>query len=225
MRRCPAGTRRVRRSRARSRIPAMTGHRLWRARTDDDRLRHRGRLATRRGNDWHMLTQRKRPTNAELLELARIQDELDAPYEVADGARRERQDAERVVEKVQAAELKDWMRAMRESGRAHEIHKGMPVEPRSAERVQAEQALAQAKAREKEARQRAGKRDGETWEFINTFRHLTGGDQRRLIRLRGWPTERYMRAARQDPENRSGPRWNDDDVIAWEAARAKGGPT
>ena len=172
-----------------------------------------------------MVTQRRRPTNAELLKLARIRDELDALYAALDVARSERQDAKRLVEKVQAAELDDWMRAMRESGRAHEIHKGMPVEPRSAERVQAEQALAQAKAREKEAGRRAGKRDGETWEFINTFRHLTEGDQRRLIRLRGWPTERYMRAVRQDPENRSGPRWSDDDVAAWEAARAKGGRT
>ena len=150
---------------------------------------------------------------------------MDALYEVVRAARRVRQDAERAAEKVKAAEFKDWMRAMRESGRAHEIHKGMPVEPRSAERVQAEQAVAQAKARENEARQRAGKRDGETWEFINTFRHLTEGDQRRLIQLRGWPTERYMKAVREDPENPSGSRWSDDDVTAWEAARAKGEPT
>ena len=171
-----------------------------------------------------MLTQRNRPTNAELLKLARTIDEVDALYEVVRAARRERQDAERVVRKVLAAERDDWMRAMRESGRGDEIYKGKPVEPRSAERVEAERALAQSQAREKEARQRAGKRDGETWEFINTFRHLTEGDQRRLIGLRGWPTERYMRAVREDPENRSGPRWSDDDVTSWEAARAKGGP-
>ena len=172
-----------------------------------------------------MVTQRKRPTNAELLKLARAIDEVDALYEVVRAARRERQDAEGVVRKVLAAELQDWMRAMRESGRAHEIHKGMPVEPRSAERVEAERALAQAKAREMEARQRAGKRDGETWEFINTFRHLTEGDQLRLIRLRGWPTERYMKAVREDPRNPSRPRWTDGDVTGWEAARAKGEPT
>ena len=183
------------------------------------------REEARGGNGMHMLTRRKRPANAELLTLARTIDEVDALYEVVRAARRERQDAERRAEKVLAAELKDWMRAMRESGRAHEIHKGMPVEPRSAERVQAEQAVAQAKAREKEARQRAGKRDGETWEFINTFRHLTEGDQRRLIRLRGWPTDRYRKAVREDPKNPSRPRWTEDDMTAWEAARAKGGPT
>ena len=91
-----------------------------------------------------MPTRRKRPTNAELLELARIKDELDTLYEALDATRGERRDAERGAEKVQAAELDDWMRAMRESGRAHEIHKGMPVEPRSTERVEAERALAQA---------------------------------------------------------------------------------
>ena len=171
-----------------------------------------------------MLTQRKRPTNAELLTLARTIDEVDALYEVVRATRGERQDAERRAEKVLAADLEDWMRARRETGRAHEIHKGMPIDPGSAELVEAERAVAQAKTREKEAGQRAGKRDGETWEFINTFRQLTEGDQRRLIRLRGWPTERYMRAVRQNPENRSGPRWSDDDVTAWEAARAKGGP-
>ena len=172
----------------------------------------------------HMLTRRKRATNAELLELARIRDELDALYEVAEAARRERQDAERVAEKVRAAELGDWMRAMRESGRAHETHKGMPVEPRSAERVQAERAVAQAQAREADARRGAREREDETWEFINTFRHLTEGDQRRLIQLRGWPTERYMKAVRQDPKNPSRPNWSNDDVTAWEAAQAKGGP-
>ena len=172
-----------------------------------------------------MLTQRKRPTDGELLKLARTIDEVDALYEVVRAARRERQDAERVVRKVLAAERDDWMRAMRESGRGGEIYKGKPVEPRSAERVEAERALAEAKAREKEARQRAGKRDGETWEFINTFRHLTEGDQRRLIRLRGWPTDRYMKAVREAPKNPSRPRWTDDDVTTWEAACAKGGPT
>ena len=101
----------------------------------------------------------------------------------------------------------------------------IPLLPFLDPKLETERARVQAQAREKEARRGARERDGETWEFVNAFRHLTEGDQRRLIRLRGWPTERYMRAARQDPENRSGPRWSDDDVIAWEAARAKGEPT
>ncbi|MDD9981408.1 MAG: hypothetical protein OXU81_08650 [Gammaproteobacteria bacterium] len=171
-----------------------------------------------------MLTQRKRPKNAELLKLARIEDEMDALRRAHDAARIERQDAERRAEKVQAREFEDWSRAMRESGRADRFHRGMPVEPRSAERVEAEQAVAQAQAREAEVGRRAGVRESETWECRNTFRHLTNEDQRRLIRLRGWPTERYIRAVREDPEDPSRPRWTDDDVAAWEAARAKGGP-
>ena len=167
-----------------------------------------------------MLTHRKRPRNTELLELARLQDELDALWEALDAARSERQDAERRAEKVQAAEFEDWMRAMRESGRAHEIHKGKPVEPRSAELVEAERAVAQAQACEAVAGRRCRALEDETWEYRNTFRHLTGEDQRRLIRLRGWPTDRYMKAVREDPKNPSRPRWSDDDVAAWEAARA-----
>ena len=167
-----------------------------------------------------MLTQRKRPGNAELLELARLQDELDALREVLDAARSETQDAERAAKTVQTAEVEDWMQAMRKSGRAHEIHKGKPVEPRSAERVEAERAVTQAQAREAEARRRCRTLEDETWEYRNTFRRFTAEDQRRLIRLRGWPTERYMKAVRSDPKNPSRPRWSDDDVAAWEAARA-----
>ena len=170
-----------------------------------------------------MLTRRKRPTNAELLELARIQEELDALGEALDRARGKRQGAERRAQTVQAREFEDWRRAMRESGRAREIHMGKPVEPRSVERVEAERALAQAQAREADARRRSGDRGDETWEYVNTFRHLTGEDQRRLIRLRGWPTNRYMKAVREDPNNPSRPRWSNDDMTAWEAARAKGG--
>ena len=167
-----------------------------------------------------MRTQRKRPKNAELLELARLKDELHALREALRAARSERQAAERAAEKVQAAELEDWRRAMRESGRAHEIHKGKLVEPRSAERVEAERAAAQAQAREADARRRVVERENETWEYRETFRELTGEDQRRLIRLRGWPTDGYVKAVREDPENPSRPRWSDDDVAAWEAARA-----
>ena len=170
-----------------------------------------------------MLTRRKRPTNAELLVLARIQDELAALGEALDRARGERQAAERRVQTVQAREFEDWRRAMRESGRAHEIHKGKPVEPRSVERVEAERTLAQAQAREADARRRSRDRVDETWAYVNTFRHLTGEDQRRLIRLRGWPTNGYMEAVREDPNNPSRPRWSDDDVTAWEAARARSG--
>ena len=169
-----------------------------------------------------MLTRRKRPKNAELLELARIQDEFYALDEALDAARAERRDAERRAEKVRAAEREDWTRAMRESGRAHEIHLGKPVEPRSAERVEAERAVAHAQAREEDAQRRFQEREDETWEFRNTFRHLTGQDQRRLIELRGWPTDRYMKAVREDPKNPSRPRWSEDDVAAWEAARARG---
>ena len=135
----------------------------------------------------------------------------------------ERQEAERRAEKVLVRELEDWKRARRESGRTHEIPRGMPLDPPSAERAEAEQAVAQAQAREAEVGRRAGVRESETWEYRNTFRHLTDEDQRRLIRLRGWPTERYMRAVREDPKDPSRPRWTDDDVAAWEAARAKGG--
>ena len=88
----------------------------------------------------------------EPLELARLQDELDALWEALGAARRERQEAERRAKKVRDAKFKDWMRAMRESGCAHEIHKGMPVEPQSAERVDAERAVTQAQARESDAR-------------------------------------------------------------------------
>ena len=130
-----------------------------------------------------------------------------------------------MAENVQAREFEDWRRAMRESGRAHEIHKGKPVEPRSAERVEAEQAVAQAQAREADARRRAQVRGDETWEYVHTFRHLTEEDQRRLIRLRGWPTDRYMKCgARRSEESVARARWSDDDVAAWEAARAGGGP-
>ena len=172
----------------------------------------------RRGENG-VLTQRKRPENAELLKLARTLDEMDALWRALDAARSDRQNAERRAEKVQAREFEDWRRAMRESGRAHEIHKGKPVEPRSAERVGAEEAVAQAQAREANVGRRAGVRESETWEYVHTFKHLTGEDQRRLIRLRGWPTERYMRAVREDPKDPSRPRWTDDDVAAWEAAR------
>ena len=109
---------------------------------------------------------------------------------------------------------------MRESRRAHEIHKGKPVEPRSADLVEAERAVAQAQAREAEAGRRWRVLEDETWEYRNTFRHLTGEDQRRLMRLRGWPTDGYLQAVREDPKNPSRPRWSDDDVAAWEAARA-----
>ena len=171
-----------------------------------------------------MLTRRKRPRNAELLKLARIQDELDALGDALDAARGVRRDAERRAHKVTTREFEDWRRIMRESGRAHEIHKGMLVEPRSAERVEAERTVAQAQAREEEARRRSQERGDETWEYCNTFRHLTGQDQRRLIQRRGWPTDRYMKAVREDPKNPSRPRWSNDDVAAWEAARARGRP-
>ena len=167
-----------------------------------------------------MLTQQKRPKNAELLELARIQDELDAMREVFDAARSERQAAERRADQVQAAEFEDWRRAMRESGRAHEIHKGKLVEPRSAERVATERAVEQAQVRETVARRRSLERGEETSEYHNTFSHFTEEDQRRLIRLRGWPTDGYMKAVREDLKDPSRPRWSDDEVTAREAARA-----
>ena len=170
-----------------------------------------------------MLTRRKRPTNAELLELARIQEELDALGEALDRARGKRQGAERRAQTVQARELEDWRRAMRESGRAHEIHKGKPVEPRSVERVEAERALAQAQAREADARRRLSRPRGRDVGVRQHVQAPHGEDQRHLIRLRGWPTNRYMKAVREDPNNPSRPRWSNDDMTAWEAARAKGG--
>ena len=91
---------------------------------------------------------------------------------------------------------------------------------RSPRLVEADRAAAEAQAPEADARRRFHEREDETWEYRNTFRHLTGEDQRRLIRLRGWPTDRYMKAVREDPKNPSRPRWSDDDVAAWEAARA-----
>ena len=110
---------------------------------------------------------------------------------------------------------------MRESGRAHEIHKGKPVEPplgRAGGGRAGGGASAGTRGRGGSTLSGARGRDVGVPQHVQALHRAE--DQRRLIRLRGWPTDRYMKAVREDPKNPSRPRWSDDDVAAWEAARA-----
>ena len=97
---------------------------------------------------------------------------------------------------------------MRESGRGGEIYKGMPVEPRSAER-------------EREALKRYHDAGEGNWEWRMRFRDFTDEDQRRLVKLRGWPTDRAMDAMHEDPKHLAYVRWTAEDLAACEAARAQ----
>ena len=167
-----------------------------------------------------MRTRRKRPKNAELLELAQIRDRLDELWAVRDAAGDERQKAERAAERLIAREYEDWARGMRESGRGGEIYKGKPVEPRSAERVAAERVLGEAKERERQALRQYQQLADETWERRVEFRNFTAENQRRLVELRGWPTNRYMKGMRESPEDPAHARWSAEDLAACEAERA-----
>ena len=167
-----------------------------------------------------MRPRRKRPKNDELVELARIQDRLDELREAWYAAQDERREAERAVARLFARELEDWKRKMRESARASEIHRGMPVEPRSAERVEADEILEDAKERERQAHRPYQELIEETRNRGIELRWFTADDQRRLIALRGWPTDRYMKAMRENPKDLTFVRWNADDLAAWGAARA-----
>lgn len=111
---------------------------------------------------------------------------------------------------------------MRESGCGGEIHKGKPVEPRSAERVEAERVLAEATKREREALKLYQDAGEESWERRMEFRDFTDEDERRLVKLRGWPTDRYMNEMRENPKDLAHVRWTAEDLAAWEAARAPG---
>lgn len=168
-----------------------------------------------------MRPRRKRPKNDELLELVRLKEHLWALQRAWLTAADERLEAQHAERRLLARELEDWKREMRESGRSGEIYKGMPVEPRSAERMDAERVLAEATEREREALKRCHEEGEGTWEWRMSFRDFTAEDQRRLVTLRGWPTDRYMDAMREDPKNLAYVRWTAEDLAAWEAARAR----
>ena len=159
-----------------------------------------------------MRPRRKRPKNDELLALVRLKEHLWALQRAWLAAADERREAQRAEQRLLARELEDWKREMRESGRSGEIYKGMPVEPRSAERVDAERVLAE--ATEREALTRYGEAAEETSERRMEFRDFTDEDQRRLVKLRGWPTDRYMDAMREDPKDLAFVRWTPDDLAA-----------
>ena len=167
-----------------------------------------------------MRTRRKRPKNDELLELVRLREPVWALQRAWLAAADERLQAQRAEQRLLARELEDWKREMRESGRRGKS-RGMPVEPRSAERVEAERVLAEATELEQEARTRYGEAAEETWERRMEFRDFTNEDERRLIKLRGWPSDRYMDAMRKDPKDLAYVRWTAEDLAAWEAARAR----
>ena len=167
-----------------------------------------------------MRPRRKRPKNEELLELARSwerQWELDRIWHAAVD---ERVEAQRAAERLLVREHEHWARGMRESGRVGEIHKGEPVEPRSPERVEAERLLTEAKDREQQALRRCQEEGEETSEWCMGFRDFTAEGQRRLVKLRGWPTDRYIAAMRESPQDLTFVRWTTEDLAAWEAARA-----
>ena len=168
-----------------------------------------------------MRPRRKRPKNDELLELARVHEHLWELQRTWLAAADDRLEAERAAERVLARELEDWRREMRNSGRAGEIHKGKPVEPRSAERIEAERLLADAKDRERRALQRHHEEGAETWNWRMGFRDFTTEDQQRLVKLRGWPTDRYMKEVRESPKDVAHARWSAEDLAAWETARAE----
>lgn len=161
-----------------------------------------------------MRSLRKRPNNRELLEIVRIREHVRALQRVWIAAANERLEAEYAEQRLLARELEDWEREMRESGRGGEIYRGMPVEPRSAERVEVERLLAEAKEREQEALARHGKASDESWERQIVFRDFTGEDERRLVKLRGWPSDRYMYGIREDPKDLACVRWTAEDLAA-----------
>lgn len=45
---------------------------------------------------------------------------------------------------------------------------------------------------------------------------------RRLVKLRGWPTDYYMNEMRENPKDLAHVNWTAEDLAAWEAARAQG---
>ena len=168
-----------------------------------------------------MRPRRKRPKNDELLELARIREHMWELQRIWLAAADERQEADRAAGRLLAREFEDWKREMRESGRGGEIYKGKPVEPRSAQRIEAERVLAEATEREREALKRCHDAGEGNWEWRKSFRDFTDEDQRRLVKLRGWPTDRYMDAMRKSPKDLAYVRWTGEDLAAWEAARAQ----
>lgn len=168
-----------------------------------------------------MRPRRKRPKNDELLELARIRERLWELRRIWLAAADERLEAEHAAGRLLARELEDWKRAMRESGRAGEIHKGKPVEPRTPERVEAERVLTEARERERQALKRYHEEGEPTWEWRMRFRDFTAEDERRLVKLRGWPTDSYMQKVRESPGDLAQVRWTAADLAAWETTRAR----
>ena len=167
-----------------------------------------------------MRPRRKRPKNDELLDLARIRERQWELQRIWLAAKDERLEAQRAAERLLAREHEDWARRMRQSGRGGEIYRGKPVEPRSPERVEAERLLAEAKDREQQALTRYHEEGEGTWEWRMGFRDFTAEDQRRLVKLRRWPTDRYRAAMRESPRDLEFVRWATEDLAAWEAARA-----
>ena len=131
-----------------------------------------------------MRPRRKRPKNDELLELARLREHLWALQQAWVAAANERLEADRAEQRLLVRELEDWKRGIRESGRGGEIHKGKPVEPRSAERVEAERVLAETTEREREALKLYQEAGEESWERRMEFRDFTDEDERRPAKLR-----------------------------------------
>ena len=76
--------------------------------------------------------------------------------------------------------------------------------------------------REREALKRCHDAGEGNWEWRKSFRDFTDEDQRRLVKLRGWPTDHYMDAMRKSPKDLAYVRWTADDLAAWETARAEG---
>ena len=148
-----------------------------------------------------MRSPRRRLKNAEVLELAQILDRLHELRGAWYATQEERWGAERSADTLLAKEYEEWARAMRESGRAAEIHRGKPVEPRTAARVEAEGRVAEAKEHEREALARYQEAQRETGERRVELRDFTAEDQRRLVKLRGWPTNRYMKGMRESPKD------------------------
>ena len=169
-----------------------------------------------------MRPRRKRPKNDELPELARVREHLWALQQAWFAAANERLEADRAEQRLLARELEDWKRGMRESGRGGEIYKRKPLEPRSAERVEAERVLAEVTEREREALKRYQEASEESWERRMEFRDCTDEDERRFVKLRGWPTDRYMNAVRENPKDLAYVKGTAEDLAAWEAARAQG---
>ena len=111
-----------------------------------------------------MSPRRKRPKNDELLELVRIREHMWELQRIWLAAADERQEADRAAKRLLVRELEDWKREMRKSGRGGR-NRGIPVEPRSAERVEAERVLAEATEREREALKRSHEAGERNWEY------------------------------------------------------------